>query len=83
MLLLACMSPPGEPVLSPGDWGDPTYDPVLDEAWLQSVADAEDWRERMQADAMALAVIVDGRLRYAEGLGEVDGEPIEADAIFR
>mgnify|MGYP000223748227 CR=1 FL=1 len=78
-LLLACTAPLGEPALSPRS----ADDSALEQAWLQTLADAEDWRVRMEADTMALAVIVDGRLRYAEGLGEVDGEPIEADAVFR
>jgi len=78
-LLLACTPSPVQPALSP----EAMPDPALDRAWLRAVADAEDWRLRMGADAMALAVLVDGRLRYAEGLGEIDGAPIEADAIFR
>jgi CubicO group peptidase (beta-lactamase class C family) len=56
---------------------------TTEEAWLRSIGEAEDWRVRMGATAMALGVVVDGRLAYTVGLGEVDGQPVGDDTVFR
>ncbi len=78
LLLLALACTPERPVTRP-----PATPAEVDEAWLRAVGEAEDWRVRMGATAMALGVIVDGRLAYSEGLGGIDGVPIEDDTVFR
>lgn len=63
--------------------GVPTGDRALDRAWSQVLDDVTAWRADQGVAGVAVAVVVDGRVRYAEGFGMADDRPVGPHTVFR
>ncbi len=55
----------------------------LERAWAQVAEDVTAWRAEEGVAGVAVAVVVDGRTRYADGFGLAGDEPVHPGTVFR
>jgi CubicO group peptidase (beta-lactamase class C family) len=78
LLLAACT-----PTVDPAVRGARPSDRALERAWSQVLDDITVWRAEEGVAGVAVAVIVDGRTRFADGFGLAGDEPVHTGTVFR
>ncbi len=71
------------PDVVPAVRGVPSSDRALERAWSQVLDDVTTWRAEEGVAGVAVAVVIDGRTRFAEGFGLAGDDPVHPGTVFR